>query len=340
MLFLKKFFRFLLILLALLVAVYFLGPRVDKPNLNADLPQVSDDLNQLAYEINNAENSNSKIKKGNASTIVWFDSIPKKTDYSFVYLHGWSASHEEGAPLHRQLAKRYGANLYLPRLAGHGLNEEEPMLTLTATDYLNSAKNALSVAKVLGKKVIVIGTSTGGTMGLWLASEQQEIEALLLYSPNVEIYDNSSKLLSGPWGLQLVRLVQGGDFFSFEADSIKQQFWTTKYRVEGLTHLQALIDVTMTDKTFTKIKQPVFMGYYYKDEEHQDKVVSVPAMLKMYDKLGTDQELKRKYAFPNVNDHVITSHITSNDFESVKNKTIDYLQTVLKLEPIKEETQL
>ncbi|WP_204263068.1 alpha/beta hydrolase [Spongiivirga citrea] len=330
----------MLILIALLALVYFLGPRVEKPELNPDLPELTTDLLQLENEINSQEESNEKVKIDNQSTIVWFDSIPKKTKYSFVYFHGWSASHEEGAPLHRQMAKRYGANLYLPRLAGHGLNEGEPMLNLTATDYLNSAKRALAVAKTIGEKVIVMGTSTGGTIGLWLASEHPDIEALLLYSPNVEIYDSSSKLLSGPWGLQLVRLVQGGDYFSFKADSIKRQYWTTKYRVEALTHLQALIDDTMNEDVFGAIKQPVFMGYYYRDEENQDKVVSVSAMLDMYGKLGTKNTLKSKQAFANVNDHVMTSHITSKDFESVKNRTIEYLEATLSLKPIKKEIQL
>jgi len=141
--FLRKSFRFILIIVILLVVIYLLGPRVETPQLNTNLPKVTTDLVALDNEIKSEEKTNTKIKKDNQSTIVWYDSIPKKTDYSFVYLHGWSASHEEGAPLHKLLAKRYGANLYLPRIAGHGLKEKEPMLNLTATDYLNSAKKGV-----------------------------------------------------------------------------------------------------------------------------------------------------------------------------------------------------
>ena len=39
------------------------------------------------------------------------------------------------------------------------------------------------------------------------------------------------------------------------------------------------------------------MGYYFKNDSMQDKVVSVPAMLKMFDKLGTPKELKVKKLF-------------------------------------------
>ena len=71
----------------------------------------------------------------------------------------------------------------------------------------------------------------------------------------------------------------------------------------------------MTPEQFQKVKQPVFMGYYYKDEEHQDKVVSVPAMLAMFDELGTPADKKQKMAFPNAGEHVIASHFTSGDLD-------------------------
>jgi hypothetical protein len=47
------------------------------------------------------------------------------------------------------------------------------------------------------------------------------------------------------------------------------------------------------------------MLYYYKDEIHQDSVVSVPAMLNMFNELGTPSNLKVKEAMPNVGNHVM-----------------------------------
>jgi hypothetical protein len=38
----------------------------------------------------------------------------------------------------------------------------------------------------------------------------------------------------------------------------------------------------MNKKTFEKIKCPVFMGYWHKNENGKDTVASVPAMLKMF----------------------------------------------------------
>ena len=329
----KKLLKGLVVVFVLMVLVYFVGPKVEKPDLSTSLPAVPSNLIALEQMILNKEKNTPNIKKDNESRIVWYDSIPQKTEYSIVYLHGWSASQGEGSPLHKQTAKRYGCNLYLPRLAGHGLQEEEPMLNLTANDLIDSAKEAIAVGKQLGKKVILMATSTGGTLALHLAGGDEDIAGLILYSPNIEIYDTNAKVLSGPWGLQLARMVKQGDYHEFEANAMKQKYWTHKYRVEALTHLQALVDNTMSEETFKEVTQPVFMGYFFKNDSIQDKVVSVPAMLSMFEQLGTPSQLKHKVAFPNVGDHVIASSITSKDLESVQSSTYQFLERTLQLKP-------
>ena len=332
--FLFKVVKVILVMIAVLFATYLLGPQVASPNLKGTLPNITADLVQLNTEIEKREASNEAIRADNEARIIWYDSIPKKTEYSFVYLHGWSASQEEGDPIHLETARRYRSNLYLPRLAGHGLVEEEPMLKLTADDLLKSANEAVAVGKQLGEKVVLMGTSTGGTLALHLAANHPDIEALMLYSPNVEIFDPTATLLAKPWGLQLARLVTGRDYHEFDTDiPLKNQYWTTKYRLEALTQLQALVEATMVEATFQKVKQPVFLGYYFKDDIHQDSVVSVPAMLKMFDALATPKAKKKKVAFPNAGDHVMTSYITSKDLESVKNETFLFLDNILVSEP-------
>lgn len=321
-------------MVALLAIVYFLGPKVEAPDLSTDLPNVTSDLVRLESEITARENRNTAIKPDNEARIIWFDSIPRKTAYSIVYLHGWSASQEEGDPLHLETAKRYGCNLYLPRLAGHGLAEDDPMLNLTANQVIESAKEALAIGKELGEKVIIMGTSTGGTLALHLAGGDEDIVSLLLYSPNIEIYDSNAKLLAKPWGLQLARLVKDSNYHEFDMDiDLKNKYWTTKYRLEALTHLQALVDHTMVSETFNGVTQSIFLGYFYKNDSIQDNVVSVPAMLNMFNELGTEDSLKRKVAFPNTGDHVMTSYVSSKDLESVKIETNRFFEEILQIQP-------
>ena len=85
-----------------------------------------------------------------------------------VYLHGFTASGKEGDPVHKRIADALGANLFVPRLHGHGLDEEEPMLNFNNDDYWTSGKEAMEVAKRLGEKVILLGTSHGGALSLSL----------------------------------------------------------------------------------------------------------------------------------------------------------------------------
>ena len=70
----------------------------------------------------------------------------------------------------------------------HGLQGTEAMLGMTPANLYNSAKEALVIAHKLGKKVIIMGTSTGCTLALMLAADfPRLVDALILYSPNIKI---------------------------------------------------------------------------------------------------------------------------------------------------------
>ena len=74
------------------------------------------------------------------------------------------------------------------------------------------------------------------------------------------------------------------------------------------------------------------MGYYYKNHEEQDKVVSVEAMLKMFDQLGTSNGKKQKMAFPDAGDHVITSRLSSPNHHVVELAARLFLQKQFNIE--------
>ena len=328
-----KFLKWLIGIFAVLILIYFVGPQVQEPTLNKDLPEVSRFLYQLESDIEDHEKAVDGIKPDNEARIVWYDSAYTKTPYSIVYLHGFSASQMEGFPMHRDLAKRYGCNLYLSRLHSHGLEAKEPMLDLTVENLVNSAKHAIAIGEQLGDKVILLSTSTGGTLSLFLAGGNEKIAGLIMYSPNIDIYDPLSDILSMHWGLQIARIVQGGDYYEWELDKERQKYWQNRYRVEALPQLQELLEVTMTEETFESVTQPVFLGYFYKNDTVQDNTVSVSAMLEMYDELGTPESLKRKVAFPKAGHHVIGSSLTSKDVPTVRKETFKFMEEVLKIKP-------
>ena len=332
----KKALKILVVFVLLLVVAYLMGPSPARPRLRAELPPVSASLVELEQQVSASERTEKYLKPNNQARIVWADSAHKqKTPYSILYLHGFSASQEEGAPVHTNLARRFGCNLYLARLQDHGTQHPDVFLNLTPENLVALAQRALAIAQQLGDSVIVIGTSNGGALGLYLTATQPRVCALIAYSPAVALYDPSSVLLDKPWGLQIARAVIGADYLenSRANDSIRQ-YWSTKYRLEGLVSLQTFLNNTMNPETFSRIHCPVFLAYYYKNEEEQDKVVSVPAMLEMFEELATPPNWKRKVAFPKAGEHVIASHLRSKDWRSVERETVRFMEEVMELKPV------
>ncbi|TBO36390.1 alpha/beta hydrolase [Pedobacter kyonggii] len=326
----KKRYKVIIGLSALIVAGYLLGPKPKKPTYNKELTQVPD-LEDLDHYVASIESMH-KIKPGNEAEIIWADPLHKQTEYAIVYLHGFSASKTEGNPVYLNLAKELNANLYLARLADHGIDTLTPMQYFTADRLWETSKQAYAIGKKLGKKVILVGTSTGGTVALKLAATYPEINSLILLSPNVAINDKNAWLLNNPWGLQIARKVVGGDERKVDdrTDEYKK-YWYTNYRLESLVELEEFIESSMVKTTFQKVKQPVLMLYYYKNELEQDPVVRVDAMLKMFDELGTPNNLKRKVAIPNAGNHVMGSYITSKDLPSVNAAIESFVWSTLKI---------
>lgn len=329
-----RWLKGLLVVIILLAAVYMLGPHPDTPKYDSALPQVPP-IGNLEKFIADGEGIH-KLRPNNEARIVWAnDSIKQKTDYAIVYLHGFSASQEEGNPVHRDLAKKFGCNLYLSRLAEHGIDTTEQLINLTADEYWQSAKQALAIGKQLGKKIILMGTSTGGTQALQLAATYpDDIAALVLYSPNIAINDPNAWILNNPWGLQIARLVKKSNYNDPDDNRpVYKQYWNKPYRLEAAVALEEMLETTMNKSTFQKIKQPTLVLYYYKDEQHQDPVVKVNAIKEMFGELATADSIKRAIAMPETGNHVLASPIKSGDVAGVERETISFLEDLVHLKP-------
>jgi len=328
----------LLVLLTLLVLVYLLGPKAPLPKFNAEIPVLSLPLNQLDVHVAKQEALVSDIRTGNQASIIWANDstkeTPQKTPYSIVYLHGFSAGPLESDPVIFDIAKNFGFNLYLARLADHGRNSIESFKDLTGDKLVLSAKKALAIGKLLGDKVIVISCSTGSTLSSYLAAENPESTyAMVMYSPNFALHDYRTQLMAKPWGLQIARKIFGGNYRSIKMETSAQPFWTTKYRLEGLVNLIPLLNKTMTNETFTKITQPYLVAYYYEDEDNCDKIISVPRIREFHQLTSTSDHLKKEVPLASVKSHCISNKHQSKDWQSVYKATEDFFVEVLKLSP-------
>ena len=326
-----KFLKWLGIILLLLIVIYFFGPEPSSPKFEPTLPNVPTDASQLEKYISDHESLH-KLKPDNQARIIWLnDSLKEKTEYAVVYIHGFSASQEEGDPVHIDFAKKFGCNLFLTRLEDHGIDTSAPLLYTTADRLWNSAKEAYAIGKQLGKKVLLMATSTGGTLALKLAAEYPEIAGLILLSPNIAINDGNAWLLNNHWGLQIARLIRGKYIHAKDTTDLYAKYWYPAYRTESVVQLEELLESSMKESTFQKVKQPTLVLYYYKDEEHQDAVVKVSAMKRMFAQLATPAEQKRLIAVPDAADHVIGSYIKSKDVGKVEEECGKFGIEILKL---------
>lgn len=329
---LNKALKIVSVLFIILVIVYLLGPTVKFDNIEQPHSShwLSAPLSDLDSLIAVKESKILNLKPDNEARIIWNDSVGVRTGISVVYLHGFSASQEEGDPLHTEVANRYGANLYLARLQDHGRADSMSFDNTTPQEMIDSANEAIDIGTKLGDTLIVISCSTGGTLSAYLASIRDDIHALVMYSPNIDLYDQKSQLLLRPWGKQIAEKVFGGNYVTISYDDNAIKYWNDAYHINGTFMVRDLLDQTMTKEVFEKIEIPVFLGYYFKDEEHSDHVVSVPDMIDFYNAISTPGHLKQKVAYPDAERHVISSWIFSKSIDQVTNDTYRFLDGIIR----------
>jgi len=331
-----RFLKWFGIFLLVLIIIYFLGPQPPTPKYNNELPNIPSDAIQLEKYIANNE-AKHKLKPDNEARILWYnDSTKEKTEYAVVYLHGFSASQEEGNPVHFEFAKKFGCNLYLARLAEHGVDTTEPLANYTAEKSWRSAVEAYAIGKQLGRKIILMSTSTGGTLALKLCAEFPDIAANIMMSPNIAINDPNAWIANNHWGLQIAQVIVGQHRIIDDTTALYKQYWNQRYSTNSIVQLEELLESTMKESTFKKVIQPSLLLYYFKDKDHQDPIVKVSAMKRMFAQLGTPDSLKRQMAIPNAEDHVLASPIKSKDVQTVRNEVDKFAIEILKLPVIKQ----
>ncbi len=327
-----KIAAYFLIATGLLICAYLLGPRpqfeaYDNRPLDFEYPLAGLDAYLAARESRVA-----RLKPGNEARILW-QRPATKAACAIVYLHGFSASHVEGAPVHRNIAERFGCNLYLPRLPGHGIDSDAAFRGIEPRAWVDEARHAIALGKLIGERVLVMGTSTGATLATYLAAADEKISALIFFSPNFELRDRDTYLLNGPWGSTIARFYFRGEIREWQASDAIKKYWTTRQHVDGLHALRHLVSATMTDDIFAALRQPVFLAYYYRDEEQQDRYVSVARMHEFMRLVATPENKRRSFRAASADAHPIASELWNRNWREVERASADFIESVLALEP-------
>ena len=214
------------------------------------------------------------ILAGAEKRIVWAGEAGVQTTYAIVYLHGFSATRQEIAPVPEQVAAALGANLFETRLTGHGV-EREPLADVRAEDWLADGSEALAVGRALGERIILMGTSTGATLALAMARHPDfsAVEALVLLSPNFGPSARGSMLMTGPFGTLLPRLMLG-EYREWEAANERQgRYWSTRYPTASLVEMMRLVDLAVALAPEARVPRALLI---YSPE---DQVVAVDRLL-------------------------------------------------------------
>ncbi|WP_416899093.1 MAG: alpha/beta hydrolase [Minwuia sp.] len=266
---------------AALAALFLLGPReridatirFDPATLGADPEAV------LAQ----SEARFSDIREGLQKEIVWRDPATKRvTDWAVVYVHGFSASKTEIRPLPDLVAEALDANVFYTRLTGHG-RTGEAMAEAEAGDWLNDAAEAIEVGRRIGRKVLVVATSTGATASAFFAPDpalSKDIAGFVFVSPNFGVQAPGADYLTLPWMRRIVPLIFGKEREFTSGDAAHNLAWTTRYPVVAVLPMIALVK-HVRDLDFTKARQPLLVLHAPDDE-----VVKPEATRKIHDRWG------------------------------------------------------
>jgi esterase/lipase len=178
--------------------------------------------------------------------IVWHNP-GVRSKYAVVYLHGFSATRQETAPLAEQVAAALEANLFETRLAGHG-REESQLFDVTAEDWLEDVAEALAVGARIGEQVIVIGTSTGGTLALAMSRHESAaaVSHFVLISPNIQPTDETAKWATRPAGRLIAHLFVGPTRSWTPRNELQARYWSTSYPTAAAIEVMRLVQYVNT----------------------------------------------------------------------------------------------
>lgn len=268
-------------MLALVVTVLIvLGPRAEMGDLR-DIPVVDEDVD--AY-VRRVEAAVPEIRPGAEKHVAWLDSASRSpTPLSVVYLHGFTADRHEVEPLVTRLARDLGANAYFTRLTGHG-RDGDAMAEATTTAWLHDTAEAVAVGRAIGDRVLLVGTSTGGTLATWAVSRPElatDVAGLVLLSPNFHPRDPMSRLLLWPWGGVLARLVVGSERCFPTHNALHARHWTSCHATEALLPMMALTEHVRTSE-LEAIRTPTLVIYV-----PDDGVVDARETERAFDRLGS-----------------------------------------------------
>lgn len=309
-----------LTLVLLVVLITYLLQKPFVPTMYGDYKPIwpIKDLASLQSEIDKKEKNFPHLKRDNEKKIGFHDGA-KPTEFSLIYMPGFSATRREIFPVVETLAKRISANYFLTRFPAHG---EAPMdyKDLKSQGLFDTGYEALEVATKIGKKKIFIGTSTGATILAAKLTQGLDIDAAVFISPAFAVYPTYSWLLSTRIGPLLNLLLIDEIRTWTPKNPVMEQYWNTAHHRDGLIALLQSVEY-VRNLDFSLIKKPVLVLY-----TKNDNVVVNEAILTKFAEINNPR--KRLAEIPASN-HILAGEYTSPETTQLVIKEIhDWIQSL------------
>ena len=209
----------------------------------AQTPHIEGDLDRWIAERESLVAETEALIPGAEKRVRWYNGETNhRTRFAIVYLHGFSATRQEIAPVGEWVADELRANLFETRLSGHG-QERHALEGVRAEDWLEDAAEALAVGSRIGEQTILVGTSTGATLALAMAGHPafDRVGFVILMSPNFAPRDSNAELLTWPGGPQLAYLVAGSTRSWKAQNEYQARYWSTAYPMGAAVEMMRLV---------------------------------------------------------------------------------------------------
>jgi esterase/lipase len=297
-------------LLALVLVVAAAAFATAPPALvnEAAVPELYGDLDQWLEQSERKAGLGKALIPDTEKRIRWHDGLRgARTPYAVVYLHGFSATRQEIAPVGEHLADRLGANLFETRLRGHG-QIEDPLTGVRAEDWLDDAAEALAIGAAIGDKIVLMGTSTGATLALAMAGHPafERVATLVLLSPNFAPRDPAAEFLTWPGGPQLAYMVAGDTRSWTPRNPLQARYWSTTYPMDAVIEMMRLVKYVRGQLPL-QLKQSVLVIY-----SPADRVVDTDRIATAFEQIDSPQRhLLRIPTSGDPSNHVLAGDIMS-----------------------------
>lgn len=256
------------LLLALIIVgglIYWFGPR-EEVNLSPQFdPRKFGEGVHVYFE--STESAYDDIVPGVEKRVIWQDGFKEqRTPVSILYVHGFSASSEEIRPVPDMVANALGANLVYTRLQGHG-RDGSAMAEGTASGWMYDMAEGLAAARAVGDRVVVISTSTGGTLAAAAALDDElsrNVAGMVFVSPNFGVNTPGAWMPGLPWARSWLPLVMGEERDVSGPDPELNKYWSAVYPWEAVVPMTVLVE-TVYDLDFSGAQVPAL--FWFSDDD-------------------------------------------------------------------------